>query len=88
MKKVALLLAAAAVLATTQAHAYSRVSDTDGDGKLSFAEIHGVFPNVSQRSFADSDLNGDGYLSGDELTAAQNRGVVPDGTDSNEAGKH
>jgi hypothetical protein len=84
MKTVALILATAAALATTQVHAYSPMSDSNGDGRYSFAEVHAAYPNVTQRSFTESDLNGDGYLSQHELTAAQNRGVVTDG----DAGKH
>jgi len=88
MKKVALILAAAAVLATTQAQAISRLSDSAGDTKFSHSEIQGVFPGVSQRSFIAADINGDGYLSMNELMAAQERGLVPGGSNSYDAGKH
>jgi hypothetical protein len=88
MKKAVLILAAAAVLATTQAYAVTQVIDTDASGNFSLAEIQGVFSNVSARTFTDSDTNHDGYLSQAELTAAQDRGVVPDGMNGGDAGKH
>ena len=44
-------------------------SDTDGDGKLSAAEI-GAMEERRQRMVADADTNGDGFVDRGEITTA------------------
>lgn len=87
MKRVALLFGTVVVLAMSQAHAFVLVPDTNGDGKYSLDEVHAVMPEVSEADFRDADGDADGYLSPDELAAAQENGELSDHSTVGRAGQ-
>lgn len=65
-------------LSTTAAFAQSMAElDADGDGAASMAEVQALFPDVTEEAFTAADTDGDGMLNEEELTAAQDAGVIP-----------
>ncbi len=81
MKKVAFVLGAAAILAMAQAQAQTQVgkqvTDSNGDGKYSLAELRSAFPDVTEAAFAEADIDGSGFLSPEELKVNQVSGDLP-----------
>lgn len=77
MKKT-VTLAGFGLLAAAAAHAVTMAElDSDADGMASFAEVLEIMPDMSVESFELVDLNGDGLIDLDELTAAQEAGLLP-----------
>lgn len=72
--KLASLTTLMALLATS---AFAQtVEDMDGDGLYSMEELKVAFPDLSEEIFAAVDTNADGMIDPDELTAAQEAGVL------------
>lgn len=51
--------------------------DTDGDGLVSLMEAQTAYPDLSQDDFDQADADADGFLSGDEMQAAMDGGLIP-----------
>ena len=51
--------------------------DTNADGMLSLIEVQAVYPEVTEDIFFGMDQNDDGLLDADEVSAAQEAGVMP-----------
>jgi len=51
--------------------------DTNGDGVLTIDEVQASFPEVTSDMFTTMDLNADGALDAEEITAAQEAGLMP-----------
>ncbi|MFC2966961.1 EF-hand domain-containing protein [Acidimangrovimonas pyrenivorans] len=70
----------AAMLTLTGAQAFATtapaVTDSDGNGSYSLAEIQAAFPEVTDQTYAKIDADGNGTVSPDELAAAINDGVL------------
>lgn len=66
-----------ALLAAGAASALSEKIDTDGDGLASLAEIQAAYPDVSEDLFAETDLDGDGYIDDEEMAAAVTAELLP-----------
>ncbi len=77
MKKT-LTFATIGLLAATAANAVTMEElDSDADGMASFAEVLAVMPDMTVETFELADLNQDGLIDTDELTAAQEAGILP-----------
>ena len=77
MKKT-VTLAGAGLLAATAAQAVTMADfDTDADGMASLDEVLAVMPDMSVETFNLVDLNQDGMIDTDELTTAQEAGILP-----------
>ena len=50
---------------------------TNGGRVLTIDEVQASFPEVTSDAFAAMDLNADGALDSDEITAAQEAGLMP-----------
>ncbi len=50
--------------------------DTDGDGMVSYTEIVVAMPEMTQEDYDALDLDGDGLLNAEELTAAEDAGLL------------
>ncbi len=77
MKKLALVLAASALTATT-AFAEGEapvVADADGNTTFSLAEVQAAYPNVTEEAFKAADTDASGELSAEELAAAVEAGA-------------
>ena len=77
MKKIALVLAASALTATT-AFAEGEapvVADADGNTTFSLAEVQVAYPNVTEEAFKAADADASGELSAEELAAAVEAGA-------------
>ena len=66
----ALLLSSTAVLAQAQS-AFDSL-DSDGDDKLSFTDLQGQWPDLTQDQFDAADINSDDFL---DLTEFEGLGV-------------
>lgn len=66
---VALTLATSAALAQTPI-TFAQI-DLDGDGRISFAELQAVWPDISETEFATADVEGAGSLTPDQLNTLQ-----------------
>ena len=78
MKKIAALTALAALAFPALAMGQSAADlDTNGDGVLTIDEVQASFPEVTSDAFAAMDLHADGALDSDEITAAQEAGLMP-----------
>ncbi|MEX0320226.1 MULTISPECIES: hypothetical protein [unclassified Ruegeria] len=76
MKPQTLPLLAALALAIP-AVASAQTADANGDGVLTIDEVQAVFPEIDAEGFANIDVNGDGSLDQEEVTAAQEAGLMP-----------
>ena len=74
MKKFALALAALSAF-TVAASAETAVVDTDGNGAYSMEELKAAYPDLTEEAFKAADVDADGALSADELTAAEAAGA-------------
>ena len=79
MKTLLLTLGAALGLAAAQAHALTKLTDADTDGRLTLEEIREADPAVTPEIFASADQNGDGALDATEVKAAIAAGVLSAG---------
>ena len=78
MKTFLTTVAAALTLAAPAWAAGSAAAlDADANGVLSIEEIRAAFPDVSDAAFQEMDVNADGSLDADEVTAAQDSGLMP-----------
>lgn len=62
--------AALAVLIAAPTFAAISIVDTDGDNLATFDEMIVVYPNLTEETFGEIDLNADGFLDDAEMTAA------------------
>lgn len=53
--------------------------DSDGDGMVSFTELLVLMPALSEEEYQALDTDADGLLSGEEIGAAQDAGLIPAG---------
>jgi Ca2+-binding EF-hand superfamily protein len=51
--------------------------DANGDGFVTMAEFQAMMPDVSVDAFMQADTNADGALNEEELSAAQEEGILP-----------
>ena len=65
-----------AFIAASSAYAQTMVEDSDGDGLYSMDEMKAAYPELSEEIFLAVDTNADGMVDADELTAAQEAGVL------------
>ena len=74
-----LTLAASALLvaAPFAAQAVTADVDTDGNGTFSFVELQVAYPDLTEETFAAIDTNADGEADMDEVTAAEEAGLLP-----------
>jgi len=77
MKKIATYTVIGALMATPALAVTMVDLDADADGLASFAEILAVMPDMTVETFDLADLNQDGMIDTDELTAAQEAGIIP-----------
>lgn len=80
MKKI-MMTAVAAMTLTAPAWAQADL-DTDGDGAVTFEEVQAVNPEVTMDEFAAMDINGDGVIDAEELSAAQAANQSADGEEA------
>lgn len=76
------IAAAALGLAVTglAALGWAAVTDLDEDGLISLAEAQAVYPSLTPETFTTLDGDGDGFLTLDEVAAAEEAGVLaPEG---------
>lgn len=78
MKTLSLALCTAALVGTTAAFAAVADIDSDGDGVVSFTEMLAVYPTLTEEGFGAVDTNGDGVVDEEELTAAEEGGLIPE----------
>lgn len=69
------LLVGGASLAMGQAEAI----DADGDGMVSYSELLVLMPAITEAEFLALDADADGLLSTDEISAAEEAGLIPAG---------
>lgn len=74
MKKTALIILPA--LLATPLLAQAELTDMDGNGTYSYAEITAAYPTISEGDFAAMDTNGDGEIDEEELSAAMEEGLL------------
>jgi EF hand len=72
MNKISQACLVVGMWVSTAAFAQSPM-DTDGDGFVSQSEFEAAFAKAADERFARLDVNADGQLSADELTAARGR---------------
>lgn len=76
--RLALAALAISSLAASGATAMTMSSiDTNGNGMLSYKEVHAAMPKVTKSAFGKADTNSDGQLSKAELAAAEKSGILP-----------
>jgi hypothetical protein len=77
MKNVVLTLGTMFALTAGAALAQVTVEDTDGNGSYSMEELMVAYPDLTEDLFGEIDADGDGEVSPEELTAAQEAGQLP-----------
>lgn len=77
MKKLPILIAFLAPLATVPAWAQTTVTDTDGNGTYSMEELKASYADLTEDTFKTIDANADGQVDAAELEAAIAAGVLP-----------
>jgi hypothetical protein len=50
--------------------------DTNGDGLASFEELQAAYTDFTEQLFQQIDTNADGYIDGDEMSAAEEAGLI------------
>jgi Ca2+-binding EF-hand superfamily protein len=76
--KTALIALTTATVMGSVAFAAVADLDSDGDGVVSFTEMLGVYPTLTEEGFSAVDTNGDGVVDEEELTAATEGGLIPE----------
>ena len=78
MKKTTLALAALATLLTPMLASADMLAelDTNGDRAVTVDELQAVNPDMTAESFSVMDINDDGLLDADEITAAEEAGTI------------
>ncbi|MCL3882810.1 EF-hand domain-containing protein [Marivita sp. GX14005] len=69
-------LTTVAVLSAGLAQAQVTVEDTDGNGSYSMEELMVAYPDLTEDVFGEVDADGDGEVSADELSAAQEAEIL------------
>lgn len=64
------------LMASSAAFAQATVEDTDGNGVYSMDELQAAYPSLTEEVFAQVDVNADGTVDADELSAAVDAGVL------------
>lgn len=77
MKNVVLALGVVSALVAAQANAETMIADADGNGTYSLEEVTVAVPDMTAETFAEADVNGDGQLDAEELSAAKEAGLIP-----------
>ncbi len=77
MQNAVLTLSVALIFTGVVAHAQGMVTDVDGSGGYSLAELKAVFPAMSETDFVAADTNHNGEVSLEELAAAVESGKIP-----------
>ena len=72
------LLASALVLPFAAQAADETAMDANGDGAVTMTEFNEAHPEAGAAIFAQIDVNADGLLSVEEVTAARADGVLPE----------
>ncbi|MEO0916511.1 MAG: EF-hand domain-containing protein [Pseudomonadota bacterium] len=70
------ILAGLLGLGLTTASIAADVVDADGDGVYSMDELSAAYPGLTEELFTTMDINGDGAIDDEELTAAVDAGVL------------
>lgn len=65
------------VSAPFAAQAVTADVDTDGNGTFSFSELQAAYPDLTEEGFTAIDTNADGEADMDEVTAAEEAGLLP-----------
>lgn len=65
------------LVAASYAMGQGSALDTDGDGLVSYTELLIAMPDLTETDFAAMDADADGALNTDEVTAAQESGLIP-----------
>ncbi|MCW1956095.1 EF-hand domain-containing protein [uncultured Lentibacter sp.] len=78
MKKTTLTLAVLATLLTPMLARADMLADldTNADGAVTIDELQAVYPDMTAESFSAMDINDDGLLDADEITAAEEAGLI------------
>lgn len=76
MTTKALTFAALLGLAAGPVLAQTMVEDMDASGGYSMEEMTAAYPELTEETFAEIDVDGDGEVSVDELAAAQEAGLI------------
>lgn len=76
MKNAIVTLGTVVALTAGLAHAQVAVEDTDGNGSYSMEELMVTYLDLTEDVFAEVDADGDGAVSADELTAAQDAQIL------------
>lgn len=66
----------AALILATPVMAMSEI-DSDGDGFLTLAEMQAAYPDMSEEMFTAIDINGDGVVNAEEVSAAEDASLLP-----------
>ncbi|MBF9060706.1 hypothetical protein HKCCSP123_16110 [Rhodobacterales bacterium HKCCSP123] len=71
-------LSAVLVAAVGAGHAMGQAAsiDTDGDGMVSYTELLMALPEITEAEFRALDADADGLLSPEELTVAEEAGLI------------
>lgn len=77
MKSFVLALSALTMFAGAGANAQAMVTDTDGSGGYSMAELRAAFPTITDLNFSAADTNKNGEISLEELSVAVESGEIP-----------
>lgn len=72
----AMTLAAFVIAAAGPSLAQTMVEDSDGDGSYSMVELQAAYPEMTVEDFAQVDADQSGDVDADELTAAQENGLL------------
>jgi Ca2+-binding EF-hand superfamily protein len=90
MKKLATISLAAFLLSSTAVLAQSMQAfdnlDSDGDDKLSYSDLIGQWPDLSQEQFDAADIDGDDFLDATQFEALQSQLGSPSSTEIAAAG--
>lgn len=76
---MALAVLIAGVVGAGHAMGQAETLDTDGDGMVSYTELLMAVPEMTEEEFQALDANADGMLDADELTAAEEAGLITTG---------
>lgn len=76
MKKIVIQTVTIIALSATALSAQSEM-DTDGDGLLSYNELLAAYPAMTEEVFTAIDTNSDGAVDADEMTVANDAGLLP-----------
>jgi Ca2+-binding EF-hand superfamily protein len=67
------------VVGASHAMGQAETIDTDGDGMVSYTELLMALPEITEAEFQALDADADGLLSPEELTVAEEAGLITPG---------